>query len=570
MADGTVTLEAIARFDRLETALARLQKKNESLEKQIAKGGAAHNRFESAASKGLLKLARNALTVAGTYASIHQGIRLVTSAITDQIEKQRLAAQMSRTFEESRNEFLTQIGRLSPEQKEQLETRVLAAGTRAGLDRNMIFPTFRSAFSSTDELDVTKRMERSARVFEESTELFGRSLQNFPRVQGGILQIQRLTQDTLENTAGKVVRFIEQSAADDPGVITKVAQVISAQIEQTGALTPAARQRAADDAMAILTTLMAAGFDPEAAMSRTAASNLDPVLREALGATRDTRSTVELLKQFVEEGPDPDTVKFKGKSFTKEMQRGLTRDLADTAGTISSILAEQIPIFRAPVGPSAGVVKGLQSGVSERQRRAVLGTFSTQARGEELLEKLAGPEGAVKDLLFGIKGQTGAFAGLGFFQRGALRARLGFGQLTTGEEVAEEVGIGVLGNQIFKRLERERIRSGGPRQFQAGIALPAASAVGVQGLLTAKTTDPITLNMQQALAELIRIIAARETEATRNIESSQQADADIRKAALQDYSKAIAELKDVAEGISNSGTAAGRVNAESENDSRIR
>lgn len=373
MSDGRVTLEAIARFDRLETAFDRQTQKVAKQEQRIESLTNKLRRMETTGLRGQNSLIANAARVAATYFSIHQAIGLVTEGLRMQSRVADEAGRQAMDAARAERSFVMATGDIPRPLFQFMRSEALRMGAREGISETDVFQTFLHAFSGTEEAPA-ERVPRALRMFDVMSKVAKSELVNQPNLLSAALNLEKNVfaaegvpqEQAQEEAVALMLRFLSQSPAVEGQVaLPKFAQALSAEISNARATTREERIEVAKVAAALQSATMSTIADPEGALSRTMQANLGASLREHVG--RSGQDLMTALDQVWEQGLQGDITK-RGRAITK----GLQQDVIDKFGIINQRFLENKEAFDRPLGEAIEVLQDRMEGTRDPLSRATL------------------------------------------------------------------------------------------------------------------------------------------------------------------------------------------------------
>lgn len=389
MPEGSVTLKAIADFSRMDTTLVRTQKLVQTLESRLKSMADSQARFNRRATTNMSSLARNALTVATTYLSIHQAINLVSTALRSQKQLADEAAEKSMSAAQAEQALVLATVDLNRQQFAMMRQGALRIGAREGLSETKTFQAFLRAFSGTEEIPE-ERIPRALRVFDRLARVAKSELGRQPELLNVALNLEKniFAGKGIDPTQAQddaillMLRFLSQSPAVEGRVaLPKFAQAVSAEISAARAVTPEQKRAVANAAAAMTSAVMSTMADPDGAIARTMVANLGISARMAVGRTGQPMDVA--LRQIGEKGLTSADLVFRGKAITKEMQK----DIVDNLGAAMDRFRENMIAFGRPGAGGIETLIDRMEGRFNELRRANLGLERVEAQRQQSLIK---------------------------------------------------------------------------------------------------------------------------------------------------------------------------------------
>lgn len=568
MPDGSIDLTASANFNALQNEVARQQRVLEKQEKQIDKLTSAHGKYERTGVAGLARLARNAITVAGTYMSVHRAVSFVTEAIRAQIAEIKKQGEAVMTVEDAWSAFNLATLALSDEQKRRLQEGAVSTLLPLGIKEVNIAQITRAAFSATESADQDIRVDRTLSLMRNLGPVTRRELANEPELAKDILLLEKnvfakggvSTDETMKEAINLLVAFMSQSPGVSVGVVgPKFLRAISAEVSSSRAETPEAKRAVAAVAASVMAAFMSTIGESGGPLAALATANLGNTLREKAG--RKGQTLLGAIDELREQGFDFDLLKLKGRGITKGQQR----DIVDNWGVVVERIGENMEVFSNLNSGQLGRLARRMEGFGDPRRFAVTSAQEMEVDREQRMLAEFAEAGSVRSIIeSAIAPKSGA---LNFMRASLNQMELGIIEAT--QDLTPERGIeflrsrpGLLRNLQVNLGDRSGLLRGAvdTRERLRLTTADLLEAPLVEGIDEGerKRTESIRLGIEKLIEQIDVQRAFDAAERAREAKELQQN-------TTSEYGKLTGELVDIAEGITNGSTAAQRPNAESEN-----
>lgn len=391
--DGTITLEASARFTRLENELERSRRKIEQLERAGGKFGQNSRRSFDNAAAALGKVARQALVSIGVYRTLGSVISGVTAAIDEQKQLAASALSESEQIAIAQRRFFAVTARPG----------ISGAAARATLDqirtlaRQEGIPEAAAITAGGQVLSAAGGELVRPEVIVNSLKTFAPFFRGMSEGLGeaasSTVDLQRNLGLTAEQSRNLAITTMGEARVTDVANLDKIIRGIAAGGRSLVEKFPEQRQQIARELGAMVGALSSAIVDTTGELTSTAIPNMLTAMEETLG---EETMPMEGLRRIRDEGlRDQFEENLLGRAVTKKAQDSLIAGLDNLETIYKNITTQETPAIR-------GVLENLDRGASEivldNARRALksgaAGSRLTRDM-QGLVQEQLGPEGAI-------------------------------------------------------------------------------------------------------------------------------------------------------------------------------